>query len=96
MVMKVIKKGITFSIGTSPDLKWTTNENSENFVGLEFDRISFGTSKLYEIWTKGGCFHLGTNSIHGEEFEVHTRSFLTWIEGLKLKSIRISFGLSRI
>jgi hypothetical protein len=29
--MKVLKKGTTLSIGTSPDSKWISNENSENF-----------------------------------------------------------------
>jgi hypothetical protein len=29
MVMKVLKKGTTFSIGTSTDSKWISNENPE-------------------------------------------------------------------
>jgi hypothetical protein len=41
MVVKVLKKETTFSIGTSPDSEWISNENSENFLGLEFNRISF-------------------------------------------------------
>jgi hypothetical protein len=40
MVVKGLKKGIIFSIGTSPDSKWISNENLENFLGLEFNRIS--------------------------------------------------------
>jgi hypothetical protein len=39
MVVKSLKKGTTFSIGTSPDSKWISNENSEKFLGLEFNRI---------------------------------------------------------
>jgi hypothetical protein len=31
VVVKVLKKGTTLSIGTSPDSKWISNENSENF-----------------------------------------------------------------
>jgi hypothetical protein len=40
MVVKVLKKGATFSIGTTSDSKLISNENSENFLGLEFNRIS--------------------------------------------------------
>jgi hypothetical protein len=40
MVMKGLKKGTTFFIGTSLDSKWILNENSEKFLGLEFNRIS--------------------------------------------------------
>jgi hypothetical protein len=40
MVVKVLKKGTTFSIGTTPDSKFISNENLENFLGLEFNRIS--------------------------------------------------------
>jgi hypothetical protein len=40
MVVKGLRRGTTFSIGTSPDLKHISNENSENFLGLEFNRIS--------------------------------------------------------
>jgi hypothetical protein len=40
MVEKVLKKGTFLSIGTAPDLKWISNENSEKFLGLEFSRIS--------------------------------------------------------
>jgi hypothetical protein len=39
MVVKSLKKGTTFSTGTSPDSKWISNENSEKFLGLEFNRI---------------------------------------------------------
>jgi hypothetical protein len=39
MIAKVLKKGTTFSIGTSSVLKWISNENSEKFLGLEFNRI---------------------------------------------------------
>jgi hypothetical protein len=39
MVVKGLKKGTTFSIGTSPDWKWISNENLENFLGLELNRI---------------------------------------------------------
>jgi hypothetical protein len=39
MVAKVLKKGITFSIETSPDSKWISNKDSENFLGLKFDII---------------------------------------------------------
>jgi hypothetical protein len=40
MVVKVLKKGTTFSIGTSLDSEWISNENLENFLGLEFNRIT--------------------------------------------------------
>jgi hypothetical protein len=40
MVVKVLKKGTSFSIGTSRDSKWISNENLENFLGLKFSRIS--------------------------------------------------------
>jgi hypothetical protein len=39
MVVKVLKKGTTFSLGTPLDSKWISNENLEKFLGLEFDRI---------------------------------------------------------
>jgi hypothetical protein len=39
MVVKVLKKGTTFSIGTSSDSKGISNKNSEKALGLEFDRI---------------------------------------------------------
>jgi hypothetical protein len=38
--MKVLKKGTSLSIGTSPDSKYNSNENLEKFLGLEFNRIS--------------------------------------------------------
>jgi hypothetical protein len=38
--MKVLKKGTSLSIGTSPDSKYISNENLEKFLGLEFNRIS--------------------------------------------------------
>jgi hypothetical protein len=41
MVVKGLKKGTTFSIGTSPDSKWISNENSEKFLGLEFNITSW-------------------------------------------------------
>jgi hypothetical protein len=41
MVLKVLMRGTTLSIGTFPDLVWISNENLENFLGLEFNRISF-------------------------------------------------------
>jgi hypothetical protein len=43
---KGLKKGTFFFIGTSPDLKWISNENSEKFLGLEFNRISSCTFKF--------------------------------------------------
>jgi hypothetical protein len=39
MVLKVLKKGITFSIGTSSYLKFILNENSDKLLGLNFNRI---------------------------------------------------------
>jgi hypothetical protein len=39
MVVKVLKKGTTLSIGTSLDSKWISKENLEKFLGLEFVRI---------------------------------------------------------
>jgi hypothetical protein len=35
-----LEKGTTFSIGTSSDLKWISKEKLDNFLGLEFNRIS--------------------------------------------------------
>jgi hypothetical protein len=46
MGLKILTKGTTFSIGTSPDSKWNSNENSEKFLGLEFNRISSWNFKL--------------------------------------------------
>jgi hypothetical protein len=40
IAVKVLKKGTSLSIGTSPDSKYISNENSEKFLGLEFNRIS--------------------------------------------------------
>jgi hypothetical protein len=40
MVVKDLKRGTIFSIGTSSDLKWISNENLEKFLGVEFNRIS--------------------------------------------------------
>jgi hypothetical protein len=34
MVVKILKKGTMFSIGTSSDSKWISNENSEKLMGL--------------------------------------------------------------
>jgi hypothetical protein len=34
MFVKGLKKGTAFSIGTSPDLKWISNQNSEKILGL--------------------------------------------------------------
>jgi hypothetical protein len=39
MVVKGLMRGITFSIGTSSDSKWISNEDSENFLGLNLKRI---------------------------------------------------------
>jgi hypothetical protein len=39
MVLKDLKKGTTFSVGTSLDLKCTSSENSKKILVLEFDRI---------------------------------------------------------
>jgi hypothetical protein len=39
MVLKGSKRGITFSIEASLDLKWILNENLEKLVGLKFNRI---------------------------------------------------------
>jgi hypothetical protein len=36
MGLKDLKKGTTFSIGTSPDSEWISNEKSEKLLGLEF------------------------------------------------------------
>jgi hypothetical protein len=38
--VKDLKKGTTVSIGTSPDSEWISNENLDNFLGLEFNIIS--------------------------------------------------------
>jgi hypothetical protein len=39
--LKGLKKGTTFSIGTSSYSKWISKEKkSEKLLGLEFDRIS--------------------------------------------------------
>jgi hypothetical protein len=46
MVVKGLKKGTTFSIGTSLDLKWISNENSEKSRSLEFNRISYWNFKF--------------------------------------------------
>jgi hypothetical protein len=46
MVVKGLKKGTTFSIGTSLDLKWISNENSEKSLSLEFNRISYWNFKF--------------------------------------------------
>jgi hypothetical protein len=40
MVAKGLKRGTTLSVGTSPDSKWISKENSEKILGLEFNRIS--------------------------------------------------------
>jgi hypothetical protein len=39
MVVKVLKKGTTLLIETSSDSNRISNENSEKFLGLEFNRI---------------------------------------------------------
>jgi hypothetical protein len=39
MVVKDLKKGTSFSIGTSLDSKWISNEKSEKFLGLDFNII---------------------------------------------------------
>jgi hypothetical protein len=39
MVVKILKRGTTLSIGTSLDLKWISNEKLEKLLGLEFNRI---------------------------------------------------------
>jgi hypothetical protein len=77
MIVKVLKKGITFSIGTTPDLKWISNENLEKFLGLEFPRISSWNFNLDETWTRYLYLHLVSNSIYGGEFKVQSRNFLS-------------------
>jgi hypothetical protein len=39
MVVKDLRRGTTFSIGTSPDSESISNEILEKFLGLEFNRI---------------------------------------------------------
>jgi hypothetical protein len=39
MVLRALKRGTTFSIGTYSDSKWISNEKSENFWGLNLTRI---------------------------------------------------------
>jgi hypothetical protein len=46
MVVKDLRKGTTFYIGTSPDWELMSNENLEKFLGLEFNRISFWNFKF--------------------------------------------------
>jgi hypothetical protein len=40
MVVNISKRWTTFSIETSSDLEWISNEKFENLLGLEFNRIS--------------------------------------------------------
>jgi hypothetical protein len=51
MVVKDLKKGTIFSIETSSDAKWILNENSDNLLGLKFNRIS---SWNLQIWMNLG------------------------------------------
>jgi hypothetical protein len=61
-------------------------KKSEKLLGLEFNRISsWNLHILDESWKRYLYSHLVSNSTHGEEFEVPSRKFLTWIKGLKLK-----------
>jgi hypothetical protein len=39
MVLKHLKRGTTFSIETSSDLEWISNEKSEKLIGLKFNKI---------------------------------------------------------
>jgi hypothetical protein len=39
MVLKDLKRGTSFSIGTSSYWKWIANEKSDKLLGLEFNRI---------------------------------------------------------
>jgi hypothetical protein len=39
MVMKDLKRGTIFSIGTSSDLKWISNKKLGKSLSLEFDII---------------------------------------------------------
>jgi hypothetical protein len=39
MVLKHLMRGTTFLIETYSDLKWILNENSENFVDLNLNKI---------------------------------------------------------
>jgi hypothetical protein len=39
MVAKGLKNETIFSIGTSPDLKWMSNEKLDKLPGLKFNRI---------------------------------------------------------
>jgi hypothetical protein len=82
VALKDLKRGTTFNIGTSLDSEWISNENSDNFLGLKFNRIyyNFLTSNLDEIWKRFLYLHLLTNSTHGEEFKVQSRNFLTRVE----------------
>jgi hypothetical protein len=52
------------------DFKWKTREASRFKIQSNLLEFLLRTSNLNEIWTKASCLHLGTNSIHGEEFEV--------------------------
>jgi hypothetical protein len=47
MVVKDLKIGTTFSIGTSSNSEWISNENSKKFPGLEFNRIYFLELQLW-------------------------------------------------
>jgi hypothetical protein len=44
--VKDLKRGTIFSIGTSPYLKWISNEKSKKLLGLEFAIISFWNFKF--------------------------------------------------
>jgi hypothetical protein len=78
--VKVLKKGTTFSIGTSSDLKLISNKKLEKLLGLKIQKnfleFLLETSNWDQIWTRYLYLHLVTNSTHGEEFEVQIRNFL--------------------
>jgi hypothetical protein len=38
--VKGLQKGTIFSIGISLDSKWISKQKSDNFIGLEFNRIA--------------------------------------------------------
>jgi hypothetical protein len=86
MVLKDLMRGTNFSIGISSNSKWILNENYEKLLCLKFNRICYNfnlkSSNCVETWTRELYLNLVTNSIHGEEFQVQTRNFLTWMVNL--------------
>jgi hypothetical protein len=78
------------------DFKWKIRDAPRFKYLIEFTKISSSNFKFGWKLDKIPIFAPRVQLNSWREFEVQSRNFSTWIESLKLKSIRISFVSIRI